>query len=41
MTDEYWTYIQAGHFIDQFILLRDREAWDMWDFRKRDNYGTM
>ena len=41
MTDEYWTYIQAGHFIDQFILLKDREAWDLWDFRKRDDYGTM
>ena len=40
MLSEYWAYINEGHFIEQVILGRDREYYDMWDHRKADKNGT-
>jgi hypothetical protein len=34
MLDEYWAYVGAGHFIDQWILFRAREYYEFYDFRK-------
>ena len=40
MVEEYWCFVRAGHWLDQFLFFKPRECWDMWDFRKRDIDGT-
>ncbi len=37
MLDEYWAYVLKWHFIEQWILFRDRQQDQLWDHRK-DNY---
>lgn len=38
MLDEYDTYVGKGHFLDQWLLFKTRECWDLWDHRKEDTY---
>ena len=35
MNKEYWAYVDAGHFLDQFLFGRQRASEDLYDFRKR------
>ena len=40
MIEEYWCYVRSGHWLDQFLFFKQRDCWDLWDFRKRDTNGT-
>lgn len=39
MIDEYWAYVWSGHFLDQWLLFRNRESWHLWDHRKDNSFG--
>lgn len=36
---EYWTYVNYGHFCEQWLLARERSAEDMWDYRGDEPNG--
>ena len=38
MLDEYDAYLGRHHFLDQFLLLKEREYWELWDHRKVETY---
>lgn len=39
MTDEYWTYIDSGNFLNQFLFFKTREYHELYDFRKHQETG--
>ena len=37
MLNEYWTYVDSGNWLNQFLFFKTREFWELHDFRKVQN----